>query len=347
MEYIRLENITKIFGEVKANVDISLTINQGEVLSILGENGSGKTTLLNVLGGIYKPDEGKVYVRGEHAHIHSPKDAFHYGIGMVHQHYELVDAFTAIENIVLGLSKKALLELYDRYDGVKNTRRFRSASLKESAKHVLRLCELYGFVLEPNKTVHDMSIAEKQTLEIVKMLFRGVDTLILDEPTAVLTPQETRHLFDVIRNMKAAGKTVIIITHKLDEVMAISDRIAILRKGELVDVVETAKANKASLVEGMVGRAIDLNIHRSDIPTTGDRLLVEHLSVRNKEGQLALDDVSFTLHGSEILGIAGVSGAGQRELLDSISGLVRDRTGSIIFNNPKKDQPVTFFHKNL
>ena len=347
MDYIRLEHIYKIFGEVKANADISLVINRGEVLSILGENGSGKTTLLNVLGGIYQQDDGKIFINDELALIRSPKDAFHYGIGMVHQHYELVEAFSAIENVVLGLSKKALLGLYDRYDEVKDTRRFRSASLKESAKRVLKLCELYGFVFEPNKIVHDMSIAEKQTLEIVKMLFRGVDTLILDEPTAVLTPQETRHLFTVIRNMKAAGKTVIIITHKLDEVMEISDRVALLRKGELIDVVETAKANKEALVEGMVGKAIDLDIHRSDIARTGERLIVDHLTVMDKEGQRALDDVSFTLYGSEILGVAGVSGSGQRELLDAISGLAKNRTGSIVFHNPKKDKPVTFFHKNI
>ena len=347
MEYIRLENITKTFGEIVANNDISFSIEEGEVLSILGENGSGKTTLLNVLGGIYRQDGGKVFVRGQEAFIFSPRDAYKYGIGMVHQHYNLVEAFTAIENIVLGLSKKELFAIYDRIDGIEGGSKRHSCSLKESAKYVLKMCEFYGFAFQPSKFVSDMSIAEKQTLEILKTLFRGVDTLILDEPTAVLTPQETAHLFEVIANMKKHGKTIIIITHKLNEVLQISDRVVVLRKGEFVGVVPTQEATETSLAEAMVGKTIDMNIPRSDIPTTGERLIVSGLCVPTEEGTLALDNVSFTLYGSEILGIAGVSGSGQKQLLDAIAGLVKDKTGEITFINPKKERPVTLFHKDL
>ena len=347
MDLIRFDHITKTFGSIIANNDVSFSIKKGEVLSILGENGSGKTTLLNVLGGIYTQDEGKVFINGEEVVIHSPKDAFAHGIGMVHQHYKLVEAFTAIENIVVGLSRKELLAIYDRLNFVQEGKRFRRCRLKESIQAVQIFCDRYGFAFDPYKIVSDMSIAEKQTLEIIKALFRGADILILDEPTAVLTPQETQHLFDVVRNMKKDGKTVVIITHKLNEVMEISDRVVIMCKGQFIGDVETSKANEASLAEMMVGKKIDLNIHRSEIPTTGDRLVVEHLTVIRKDGTLALDDATFTLHGSEILGIAGVSGSGQKELLSAIAGLIKDKQGSIVFHNPKKDRPITFFHKNI
>lgn len=323
MENIRFENITKIFGSIVANNNVSFSINTGEVFCILGENGSGKTTLLNVLVGIYKQDDGRVYINGEEVNINSPKDAYKHRIGMVHQHFKLVNVFTAFENICLG------------------------AKNKYTVQEVIDVCEKYGFKLDPNKHVYDMSVSEKQTLEIVKTLFRGVDTLILDEPTAVLTPQEIKHLFDVIRNMKKDGKTIIIITHKLNEVMEISDRIAILRKGEYIATVETNKTNEKQLAELMVGHKIDLNIKRSKIPTTGVRLHIENLSAVNREGTKAIENISFDLYGSEILGIAGISGSGQKELLETIAGLNKETNGSIIFTNPKKEQPVTFFHKNI
>ena len=323
MEKIRFENITKTFGSTVANSNVSFSINEGEVFCILGENGSGKTTLLNVIAGIYKQDEGKLYINEQEVEINSPKDAYKHGIGMVHQHFKLVDVFTAFENIMLGLKEKY------------------------TVKQVNELCDRYGFKLDPNKHVYDMSVSEKQTLEIVKTLFRGVDTLILDEPTAVLTPQEIKHLFDVIRNMKKDGKTVVIITHKLNEVMEISDRIAILRKGKYITTVKKEETNEKALAELMVGHKIDLNIHRSDIPNTGVRLHVSGLTANNREGTTAIEDVSFDLYGSEILGIAGISGSGQRELLETIAGLNKETVGDIIFTNPKKEQPVTFFHKDI
>ena len=323
MEHIRFENITKIFGSIVANHDVSFSIDQGEVFCILGENGSGKTTLLNVLAGIYEQDEGKVYIDGKEVNIKSPKDAYKLKIGMVHQHFKLVDVFTAFENISLGSKKKY------------------------SVQEVKELCDKYGFKLDPAKRVYDMSVSEKQTLEIVKTLFRGVDTLILDEPTAVLTPQEITHLFDVIRNMKKDNKTIIIITHKLNEVMEISDRIAVLRKGEYVTTVKKEETNEKELAELMVGHKIDLDIHRSVIPTTGVRLHIDKLSALNRDGNKAIDNISFDLYGSEILGVAGISGSGQKELLETIAGLNRETDGEIIFTNPKKEQPVTFFHKNI
>ena len=306
-----------------ANHNVSFSIEKGEVLSILGENGSGKTTLLNVVAGIYKQDEGRIYIDGNEVNINSPKDAYKYHIGMVHQHFKLVDVFTALENISFGAKKKY------------------------TAQDINEMCKKYGFNLDPFKHVYEMSVSEKQTLEIVKTLSRGVDTLILDEPTAVLTPQEIKHLFDVIRNMKKDGKTIIIITHKLNEVMEISDRVAVLRKGEYITTVKTSETSEKQLAELMVGRRVDLNIHRSKIPTTGVRLHIENLSAVNKDGDTAIENISFDVYGSEILGIAGISGSGQKELLETIAGLNKETNGEIIFTNPKKEQPVTFFHKDV
>ena len=323
MDCIRFENITKIFGSIVANHDVTFSVEKGEVLSILGENGSGKTTLLNVVAGIYKQDQGRIYINEKEVNINSPKDAYKYKIGMVHQHFKLVDVFTAFENISFGSKKKFTVQ------------------------EVSKMCNRYGFKLDLNKRVYEMSVSEKQTLEIVKTLSRGVDTLILDEPTAVLTPQEIKHLFDVIRNMKKDGKTIIIITHKLNEVMEISDRVAVLRKGEYITTVKTSETNEKQLAELMVGRRVDLNIHRSKIPTTGVRLHIDNLSAVNRDGNKAISNITFDLYGSEILGIAGISGSGQRELLETIAGLNKETNGEIIFTNPKKEQPVTFFHKDV
>ena len=344
METIRFEHITKIFGSVVANNDISFSIEKGEVISILGENGSGKTTLLNVLDGIYQQDEGKIFIDGEEVNINSPKDAFTHGIGMVHQHFKLVDVFTATENIILGLSRQEQKRIYEKL-GLSNEKP--KFDLKELKTTIATMCEKYGFNIDLDKHVFDMSVSEKQTLEIIKILYRGVDTLVLDEPTAVLTPQEIKHLFDIIRNMKKDGKTIIIITHKLNEVMEISDRVAVLRKGEFVGMVDTKDCSEAKLAELMVGKRIDLDIHRSEIPNTGVRLEIRNLSANNADGRQILHDISFDLYGGEILGIAGISGSGQKELLETIAGLNKEKEGTIIFHNPKKDQPVTFYHKNI
>ena len=243
---IELQNITKTFGSIVANRDVSLTVNRGEILSVIGENGSGKTTLMNMIAGIYYPDHGRILINGEEAVIRSPKDAYRYKIGMVHQHFKLVDVFSAVENIILGDKE--------------GTPRF---NLRTAAARVREITEQYGFELDPQKKIYDMSVSEKQTVEIIKTLYRGADILILDEPTAVLTPQETEKLFSILRKMKQDGKSVVIITHKLHEVLSLSDRVSVLRKGEYIGTIETSQADEATLTEMMVGKKVTLNINRT------------------------------------------------------------------------------------
>ena len=313
---IQLKNITKVFGKVIANKDVNLTAYRGEILSILGENGSGKTTLMNMISGIYFPDEGEIFINGEEAVIASPKDAFDYKIGMIHQHFKLVDVFSAAENIVLGLDE-------GKYN------------LKNSTEKIKQISEQYGFSLDPQKKIYTMSVSEKQTVEIIKVLYRGADILILDEPTAVLTPQETEKLFNVLRRMRDDGKCIIIITHKLHEVLSLSDRVSVLRKGEYVGTVQTIETNESELTEMMVGQKVELNIHRSEPKDPQDRLVVEGISCVDRQGVTVLDNVSFTARSGEILGIAGIAGSGQRELLEAIAGLQHLTTGEVIYHNPK------------
>ena len=312
---IELKGISKHFGKIVANEDISLNVEKGEILSLLGENGSGKTTLMNMLSGIYFPDKGQIFMDGKEVVIRSPKDSFELGIGMIHQHFKLVDIFTAAQNIILGM---------DSITPVIN--------MKEVCSDIQALIDRYGFRLDLNKKIYDMSVSEKQTVEIVKMLYRGATLLILDEPTAVLTPQETDHLFEVLRRMREDGKSIIIITHKLHEVLAISDRVSILRKGRFIGTVQTADANELYLTEMMVGKKTLLNIDRPTPHDTEVCLQVKDLTCKNKYGVTTLDHVSFTAMGGEILGIAGIAGSGQKELLESVAGL-QEGTGSILFTD--------------
>ena len=313
---IELKNISKSFGSIIANKDVCLTVNRGEILSILGENGSGKTTLMNMIAGIYYPDHGQIFIDGKEVVIRSPKDALDYKIGMVHQHFKLVDVFSATENIILGLDEGKF-------------------NVKKSAERIKKISEQYGFDIDPNKKIYEMSVSEKQTVEIIKVLYRGADILILDEPTAVLTPQETLKLFDILRRMRDDGKAIIIITHKLHEVLSLSDRVSVLRKGEYIGTVNTAETNESELTEMMVGKKISLNIDRSDPVDPVDRLIVKDISCINRDGVKLLDDISFTARSGEILGIAGIAGSGQRELLESIAGLQHLNSGEIMYNNPK------------
>ncbi len=313
---IELKNISKSFGSIVANKDVCLTVNRGEILSILGENGSGKTTLMNMIAGIYYPDHGQIFIDGKEVVIRSPKDALDYKIGMVHQHFKLVDVFSATENIILGLDEGKF-------------------NVKKSAERIKKISEQYGFDIDPNKKIYEMSVSEKQTVEIIKVLYRGADILILDEPTAVLTPQETLKLFDVLRRMRDDGKAIIIITHKLHEVLSLSDRVSVLRKGEYIGTVRTAETNESELTEMMVGKKISLNIDRSEPVDPVDRLIVKDINCINREGVKLLDNISFTARSGEILGIAGIAGSGQRELLESIAGLQHLNSGEILYNNPK------------
>ncbi|MBQ6602672.1 MAG: ABC transporter ATP-binding protein [Eubacterium sp.] len=321
---VELKNVTKTFGLITANNNVSMDIRRGEILALLGENGSGKTTLMNMLGGIYFPDKGEIFVNGKQVEITSPKDSYALGIGMVHQHFKLVDVFTAAENIALGLEKG---------------KKFNLNAVKEEARAI---CDKYGFELHMDQKVYQMSVSQKQTLEIVKVLYRGADILILDEPTAVLTPQETEKLFAVIRNMKSDNKSVVIITHKLKEVLEISDRVAILRKGEHIGTVDTKDATESSLTEMMVGEKVELNINRIPPVDPKKRVEVEHLTIYDEQNVKVLDDVSFTVNGGEIFGIAGISGNGQKELLEAIAGLQKTADGSriVYFAGEKADKEM-------
>ena len=310
---LELKQITKRFGSVLANDHVDLTLKKSEILAILGENGSGKTTLMNMIYGIYYPDSGHILVDGREVTIRSPKDSFALGIGMVHQHFKLVDVLTAAENIILGLPGKQML------------------NMKKVTEEIQVLLDKYGFDLNLSEKIYQMSVSQKQTVEIVKMLYRGARILILDEPTAVLTPQEADRLFDILRNMKKDGCSIIIITHKLQEVLALSDRVAILRKGRYIDTVETAKTNVQSLSEMMVGAKVDLDIERPDPENTKKRLEIKGLTCKDKEGVKTLDDVDITVNSGEILGIAGISGSGQKELLEAVAGLQGSESGQIIF----------------
>ena len=308
---IELKNITKTFGKVVANNNVSLNVKKGEILSLLGENGSGKTTLMNMISGIYFPDSGSIEIDGKPVVIRTPKDAFKYGIGMIHQHFKLVDIFTAAENIILGMNIG---------------RRYKESEVNREVSYI---AGKYGFELDPKKKVYEMSVSEKQTVEIIKVLYRGANILILDEPTAVLTPQEIEKLFKILRAMRDDGKSIIIITHKLNEVLEISDRVTILRKGNYIATVDTDDITEKQLTEMMVGKKIELKINRAI--TNFDRPLLEirDLTVNADDGSKAIKNVSFYIRGGEMLGIAGIAGCGQKELCEAIAGLRHVESGYI------------------
>ena len=324
---LELKNISKSFGSVVANKNVDLTLYKGEILALLGENGSGKTTLMNMIAGIYYPDEGQIFVDGKEAVISSPKDAFGYGIGMIHQHFKLVDVFSASENIILG---------------VKDGKKF---NIKNVNATVGEICRKYGFNIDPKKKIYEMSVSEKQTVEIIKVIYRGAEILILDEPTAVLTPQETGKLFSILRKMREDGKSIIIITHKLHEVLSISDRVAVLRKGEHIATVNTAETNESELTEMMVGKKVTLNIARSEPVNPRLRLSVKGVTGTDADGVKVLDNVSFSVNSGEILGIAGIAGSGQRELLEAIAGLQHIDSGEITYISRRTGESVNLRDK--
>ena len=324
---LELKNISKSFGSVVANKNVDLTLYKGEILALLGENGSGKTTLMNMIAGIYYPDEGQIFVDGKEAVISSPKDAFGYGIGMIHQHFKLVDVFSASENIILG---------------VKDGRKF---NIKNVNATVGEICRKYGFNIDPKKKIYEMSVSEKQTVEIIKVIYRGAEILILDEPTAVLTPQESGKLFDILRKMREDGKSIIIITHKLHEVLSISDRVAVLRRGEHIATVNTAETNESELTAMMVGKKVTLNIARSEPVNPRLRLSVKGVTGTDADGIRVLDNVSFSVNSGEILGIAGIAGSGQRELLEAIAGLQHIDSGEITYISRKTGESVNLRDK--
>ncbi len=310
---IAMRGISKSFGSIKANEDVNLTVRIGEVHALLGENGAGKSTLMNMLSGIYKPDAGEIYINGQKVDFRTPKDSIGKGIGMIHQHFKLVEVMTAKENIILGQPEGVFF------------------SGKNLAAKIRKLSEEYGLDIDPDKKVYDMSVGEKQTLEIMKVLYRGADILIMDEPTAVLTPQEISRLFKVIKNMCSKGCSVVIITHKLNEVMEISDRVTVLRKGRSVGTVTTSEIEIPTLIEMMVGERVELEIKR-ELPKIGEKLLeLDGLSVLNSDGKETLSNINLNLYGGEILGVAGVANSGQKELCEAIAGLRAPSRGRIFF----------------
>lgn len=320
---IRLHHISKRFGSILANQDVNLIIDKGEILALLGENGSGKTTLMNMLCGLYYPDEGRITIDHKTVKISSPKDAFDNGIGMVHQHFKLIDRFTALDNIILGLDSGFFV------------------NRRKISKQIEEIANRYGFAIDLKKKVYEMSVSEKQTVEIVKLLYRGVDTLILDEPTAVLTPQETDRLFDILRAMKKDNKSIIIITHKLNEVLSLSDKVAILRKGKLIDIIDTDKANEEILTDCMVGEHVVLEIDRPEPTRRKKRISIQHLTTFNDDHVKTLDDVSFDCYTGEILGIAGIGSTSQKALLEAMSGLQKcSKESKLIYSNGDLDEDL-------
>ncbi len=312
-EIVSMRSITKTFGNVTANDHVDFSLNKGEIHALLGENGSGKSTLMNILSGLYRPDSGEIYVKGKKVSINSPKDAIAYGIGMIHQHFKLAEAFTAFENIVMG-----------------NTKGFWTRE-KKLSKEIKTLSESYGFGVDPGQYVKEMPIGQKQAVEIIKVLYKGADILILDEPTAVLTPQETEKLFAIMQSMRDAGKSIIFITHKLDEIMAVTDRVTVLRKGKTITTVKTSEITEEKLVSHVVGKPVDLSIHRPKTERGEKLLCVSKICAKDREGAPALRDVSFDIHAGEILGIAGISGSGQKQLCEVLAGLHPVTEGRIDF----------------
>ena len=313
---VQMHGITKRFGSFYALTDVDLDVEKGTIHSILGENGAGKSTLMNVLYGLYQADMGEIYIGGKKVDIKNPTAAIEHGIGMVHQHFMLVENFTVTQNIVLGSEP---------------TKSGITLNMKQARKNVLEIVEKYGLDVNPDAKIRDITVGMQQRVEILKALYRGAEILILDEPTAVLTEQEIDELLAIMRNLIKDGKTIIIITHKLKEIQASSDMCTIIRRGHYIDTVPVKGVSEDDLATMMVGHAVTLNIDRPDPVNPKPRVEVNGLTVRSIDGILKLDDVSFTAYSGEILGIAGISGCGQKELLESIAGLQPVESGSISY----------------
>ena len=318
-EYIiEMKHITKRFPGLTANDDVTIRIKKGEIYALLGENGAGKSTLMSVLFGMYEPDEGEIFIRGEKVVIDSPRRATKLGIGMVHQHFRLVSNYTVAENIILGSEpQNKLMGLIPR------------VNIKKANEDIAELSEKYGLKVDPKAVIRDLSVSTQQRVEILKMLYRDAEILIFDEPTAVLTPQEISYLLDIIRGLRENGKTIIIITHKLEEIKSIADRCAILNHGKLIDILDVKTASTAEMARLMVGHEVSFTSDKTEAGPGETVLKVEGLTVKNEVGYEAVKDVSFEIRSGEIFALAGVSGNGQNELADAIAGLRKCRSGKI------------------
>lgn len=315
---IEMKNITKKFGNFTANNSINLTIHKGEVHALLGENGAGKTTLMNVLYGLYQPTSGEIYIEGEKVRVSDPNVAIQKGIGMVHQHFMLVEPFTVAENIILGMEKTKSLGRLD---------------MKKAIKEVAELSKRYGLHVDPNAKIHEISVGMQQRVEILKALYRGADILILDEPTAVLTPQEIKDLIDIIHNLTIEGKSIIIITHKLKEIKLVADYCTIIRRGKHIDTVDVSKTTEDELASKMVGREVSFKVDKEDKKTGNTVLKIEDLVVKDSRGVSAVDGLCLEVKEGEILGIAGVDGNGQSQLIEAITGLREVESGNVYINS--------------
>ena len=309
---IEARGVVKEFPGVVANAGVDLAVERGEVHAVLGENGAGKTTLASILTGLYRPDEGEIRIKGEPVVLRSPRDGLDHGVGMVYQHFRLVERFTVADNIVLGDPRQPLI-----------------TSARRVEEAVAGLGERYGLHINPRAKVADLSVGEQQRVEIVKMLYRGVDVLILDEPTAVLTPQETQNLFETVRAMAADGEAVIFISHKLAEVTAVSDNVTVMRDGRVVERVKTSSTNRRELARMMVGRDVDLTVRRSKSPPGPVLLALEGVGLAGGREAVSLEEINLEVRGGEIVGIAGVAGNGQRELAEVVAGLRPPFSGTV------------------
>lgn len=317
---LEVTNLTKSFGDLLANDQVSFSVQKGHIHCLLGENGAGKSTLAKCIYGVSQPDAGKIVYKGEEVKFDSPRDAIHKGIGIVSQHFVLAEPMTAVENIVVGEDSKGML-----------------LKLSEEKKKIQTLCDQYGLSFDLDVPVGRLSVGQQQWVEILKALYAGVDLLLLDEPTAVLTPQEVNNLFAIIKRMTEGGISIILITHKLHEVMSISDRVTVLRKGKVITTVDTIGNSKSSLAKLLVGRDFDFVVHKEKIERGPSVLQIKGIRVRRDNGSVAIHDVSLTVRGGQILGLAGVSGNGQSELFDALVGVRPVETGHIIL----KENDVT------
>ncbi|AZV20163.1 MULTISPECIES: ABC transporter ATP-binding protein [unclassified Mesorhizobium] len=318
---IELIGINKSFGAVRANRDINLEIGRGTIHGIVGENGAGKSTLMSILYGFYQADSGEIRVGGQPASIKTPNDAIALGIGMVHQHFMLVDNFTVLENVILGAESDALLK----------------KSIAKARSELERLEREYGLEVDPDAIIEELPVGLQQRVEILKALYRGAEILILDEPTGVLTPAEADHLFRILGQLKDQGKTVVLITHKLREIMAITDTVSVMRQGTMVATRETRKTTVEELAELMVGRRVLLRVEKGEAEAGAVKLAVKNLTVKDTRGVTMVDDISFDIRAGEIVGIAGVAGNGQSELLEAISGIRRAVSGSVMLDGKPID----------
>lgn len=318
---VEMRHITKRFPGIVANKDVTIQIKKGEIYAILGENGAGKSTLMSMLFGMYEPDEGEIYIRGKKEIISSPRYATQLNIGMVHQHFKLVSNYTIAENIIMGIEpvKKAL--------GI-----FPHVDIKGANEKIARLSRQYGLEVDPKKVISDINVSVQQRVEILKMLYREAEILIFDEPTALLTPQEIEFLLKIIKGLRDGGKTIILITHKLEEIKKVADRCAILRRGELIDVLDVQSTSTKEMASKMVGREVSFTLDKTPAKFRDVVLDVKNLTVTNEDKFQVVKNVSFSVHGGEIFAIAGVSGNGQVEIADAIAGLMKAHSGQILLN---------------